>query len=179
MLGGAGGSLGMKIPSMPDVPPLRPAAPGEPSRLSDMFSGMRDRVMQHAAARDEKRFDESGMVGPDGFIAGFPRPLPPPINVADRRIQPQMPGVPMPQPRPQMQPPMNIAPAAQNSMAQAQPQAPRGPFGLPSYDPVQNFGHMIGVPNPATGPELIKKFIAHLNQAGPAVGGKDHGTNGY
>jgi hypothetical protein len=44
---------------------------------------------------------------------------------------------------------------------------------------VQNFGHMIGVPNPATGPELIKKFIAHLNQAGPAVGGKDHGTNGY
>jgi hypothetical protein len=144
------------------------------SNLFQMFKGPMGALQQAAAARDGKRWDESGMVGPDGNIAGFPPPMPPGINVADRRIQPQMPGVPMPPPRPQMQPPgppMNI-------MAQA-PQAPRGPFGLPSYDPIQNFGHMIGVPSPSTGPELIKKFISHLNQAGPAVSPDRAATNGY
>jgi hypothetical protein len=184
MLGGARGSLGMKIPQGPDASGINwdaPTAPMSESNLAQMFKGPMGMLQQAAAARDEKRFDESGMVGPDGHIAGFPRPLPPGINVADRRIQPQMSGVPMPQPRPQMQPPgqpMNINSAAQQSMAQA-PQAPRGPFGLPSYDPIQNFGHMIGVPQPATGPELIKKFMAHLNQAGPAVGNDRAATNGY
>jgi hypothetical protein len=129
--------------------------------------GLSGWLQAKAAAADQGGFDE----------AGFAHML--------SQEQPQAaPALPAPQDIPSLPvAPASVmaqaqAPAAAPAAPMAQPQAPQVPQGL--LEMLQGLFSGNAGPSPTTGPELISKFMAHLNAAGPGVDAPDqHGLKGW
>jgi hypothetical protein len=186
-----GGLLGPKAQNIvpPDVAQEYPTVDFSQSNLGQMLGGVQDWIRKRSQASEPQGFDEAGFTSaPIAPLAQGAAPaLPPGINIPSLPVppasmQPQAIHMPtLPTQQPQM-PAGEVGGGGMSAMASGPQgsQGPAGPFGLPSWDPLYNMGHLLGFEKPVSGPDLINKFMQQLHAAGPGVPVPDrHALNGW